>query len=53
MMKTDYYHPFVSFFPVSQPEYIVYVNYDEPNGIEETLFYATGGITAAPVAKKL
>jgi len=38
---------------VSKPEYIVYVNYDEPNGIEETLYYATGGVTAAPVAKRI
>ncbi len=44
---------FVSFFPVLQPEYIVYVNYDEPNGIEETLYYATGGVTSAPVAKNI
>ncbi len=44
---------FISFFPVSKPEYIVYVNYDEPQGIEETLFYATGGVTAAPVAKRI
>ncbi|MBT4922467.1 MAG: penicillin-binding protein 2 [Rickettsiales bacterium] len=44
---------FISFFPIANPRYIIYINYDEPQGIEETYFYATGGITAAPATKRI
>ncbi|MBL6785501.1 MAG: penicillin-binding protein 2 [Rickettsiales bacterium] len=44
---------FISFFPIANPQYIIYINYDEPKGIEETYYYATGGVTAAPVTKRI
>ena len=44
---------FISFFPIENPQYIVYINYDEPQGIKETYYYATGGVTAAPVTKRI
>ena len=39
---------FVSAFPIDDPRFIVLAMIDEPNGIEETYGYATGGWTAAP-----
>lgn len=39
---------FVGAFPMTDPQYAVYVVLDEPQGTEETYGYATGGWVAAP-----
>ncbi len=39
---------FAAAFPINDPEYVVLVLIDEPQGIEESYGYATGGWTAAP-----
>jgi len=44
---------FVSAFPIHDPEYVVLVIFDEPEGTEETFGYANGGWVAAPAAKKI
>ncbi len=41
---------FVAAFPMNDPEYVVYVVLDEPQGNEDTFGYATGGWVAAPAA---
>ncbi len=41
---------FVAAFPHSDPKYIVFVVYDEPQGLNETYGYATAGWNAAPTA---
>lgn len=40
---------FIGAFPMDDPKYLVLAVMDEPQGIEETHGYATGGYTAAPV----
>jgi cell division protein FtsI (penicillin-binding protein 3) len=39
---------FAAAFPIDDPEYVILVSIDEPQGIEESYGYATGGWTAAP-----
>src|SRR3546814_7930590 len=39
---------FVAAFPMTSPEYVVFVMLDEPKGTKATYGYATGGWTAAP-----
>ncbi len=40
---------FAGFFPMEDPQYLVFVVVDEPQGREDTFGYATGGWVAAPV----
>ena len=44
---------FVSAFPIDDPRYVVLVMIDEPQGIEESYGYATGGWTAAPTVGQI
>lgn len=44
---------FVAFFPYHDPKYLVYVLVDDPQGLEETFGYATGGWVAAPAVKRI
>jgi len=44
---------FIAAFPMTSPEYVVFVMLDEPKGIKETYGYATGGWTAAPVVRRV
>ncbi len=44
---------FVSAFPIHDPQYVMFVMLDEPQGIKETYGFATGGWTAAPVVRKV
>ena len=44
---------FFGVFPIDNPQYLVFVFLDEPNGIKETGFYATGGVVAAPIVKNI
>ncbi len=41
---------FVAAFPIQEPQYVVLVMLDEPQGIEETYNFATAGWNAAPTA---
>lgn len=41
---------FFGIIPASKPQYILYVIFDEPQGIKETFGFAGGGWTAAPTA---
>jgi cell division protein FtsI (penicillin-binding protein 3) len=44
---------FVGVFPMTDPEYLVFVMLDEPKGTEETFGYATAGWVAAPAVGKI
>jgi cell division protein FtsI (penicillin-binding protein 3) len=44
---------FVSAFPMTDPQYVVFAMLDEPKGNESTYGYATGGWTAAPVVRRV
>ena len=44
---------FVAAFPINDPKFVVLVLVDEPNGIEETFNYATGGWVAAPAVGRI
>lgn len=39
---------FFGIMPASNPEYMIYIVYNEPQGIKETFGYSGGGWTAAP-----
>jgi len=42
---------FVGVYPITAPRFVVFAMLDEPKGIEESNYFATGGWTAAPVVK--
>jgi cell division protein FtsI (penicillin-binding protein 3) len=44
---------FVAAFPIDDPQYVVLAMIDEPQGIEESYGYATGGWTAAPTVGRI
>ncbi|MBC6441337.1 MAG: penicillin-binding protein 2 [Rhodospirillales bacterium] len=44
---------FAAAFPIDNPEYVILVSIDEPQGIEESFGYATGGWTAAPTVGRI
>ncbi len=44
---------FLGVFPMSDPQYLVFVMLDEPKGTKETFGYATGGWTAAPTVARV
>tara|TARA_B100000676_G_scaffold251501_1_gene256535 strand:+ start:483 stop:2246 length:1764 start_codon:yes stop_codon:yes gene_type:complete len=44
---------FAAAFPIDDPEYVILVSIDEPQGIEESFGYATGGWTAAPTVGRI
>jgi cell division protein FtsI (penicillin-binding protein 3) len=44
---------FLGMFPADDPEYVVLVMLDEPQGNKSTYGYATGGWVAAPVASRV
>jgi cell division protein FtsI (penicillin-binding protein 3) len=44
---------FVAAFPIDDPRYVVLAMIDEPQGIEESYGYATGGWTAAPTVGQI
>lgn len=44
---------FVGVFPMTNPEYVILVMIDEPQGNKSTYGYATGGWVAAPVVGKM
>ncbi len=44
---------FVAAFPIDDPRYVILVSIDEPQGIEESFGYATGGWTAAPTVGRI
>ena len=44
---------FLSFFPMDEPKYAVFVMIDEPKGIKETYGYATGGWVGAPTVARV
>ncbi len=44
---------FVGVFPMDNPKYVIFAMLDEPQGIEETFYRATGGWTAAPVVGQI
>lgn len=44
---------FVGVFPMDNPKYVVFAMLDEPQGIEETFYRATGGWVAAPVVGQI
>ncbi|MEE2746210.1 MAG: penicillin-binding protein 2 [Pseudomonadota bacterium] len=44
---------FVGAFPMTTPNFLVFVIVDEPKGIEETSGFATGGWVAAPIVNRI
>jgi cell division protein FtsI (penicillin-binding protein 3) len=44
---------FVGVFPMSQPQYLVFVMMDEPKGTKASFGFATGGWTAAPTVGRV
>ncbi|MEM6812456.1 MAG: penicillin-binding protein 2 [Pseudomonadota bacterium] len=44
---------FLGFFPMNDPEYAVFVMIDEPEGIDQTFGYATGGWVGAPTVSRV
>jgi cell division protein FtsI (penicillin-binding protein 3) len=44
---------FVGVFPMSQPQYLVFVMMDEPKGTKASFGFATGGWTAAPTVGRI
>ncbi|WOI52128.1 penicillin-binding protein 2 [Parvularcula sp. LCG005] len=44
---------FIGAFPGYDPQYVLLVSFDEPQGIESTYGYATAGYVAAPVFKRV
>ena len=44
---------FTGVFPISQPQYLVFVMIDEPKGTKASFGYATGGWTAAPAVGRV
>ena len=47
------YSSFIAAFPVYDPQFVILVMIDEPQGIKETYGYATGGWVSAPAAKMI
>jgi cell division protein FtsI (penicillin-binding protein 3) len=44
---------FTGVFPMSQPQYLVFVMIDEPKGTKASFGFATGGWTAAPAVGRV
>ena len=44
---------FAAAFPMNDPQYVVLVMIDEPNGTASTQGFATGGWTAAPIVSRI
>jgi len=44
---------FAGVFPMSQPQYLVFVMIDEPKGTKASFGFATGGWTAAPAVGRI
>lgn len=44
---------FAGVFPMNDPQYLVFVMIDEPQGIQDSFGYATGGWVAAPAVQKI
>ena len=44
---------FCGVFPMSEPQYLVFVMMDEPNGTKASFGFATGGWTAAPAVGRV
>ncbi len=44
---------FVGAFPMDNPEYVIFVMIDEPQGTKQSYGYATGGWVAAPAAARI
>jgi cell division protein FtsI (penicillin-binding protein 3) len=44
---------FCGIFPISDPQYLVFVMMDEPHGTKESAGFATGGWTAAPAVGRV
>lgn len=47
--RRDKITSFTGVFPMDDPKYVIFTMLDEPQGIEETFYKATGGWVAAPV----
>ena len=47
--KKDLISSFIGAFPMDNPRFLVFAMLDEPKGIEETFYKASGGWTAAPL----
>ena len=44
---------FVGVFPISDPQYLVFIMMDEPKGNKASFGFATGGWTAAPAVGRV
>ena len=44
---------FIAAFPYEEPQYVVFVTFDEPKAVEGTYGYATAGWNAAPTAGRI
>ena len=52
-LKNANYTCFLGAFPMTDPEYVVYVVLDEPQGIKETFGFAAAGWNAAPTVSSI
>ena len=52
-MRNKLLSSFLGFFPMTDPQYAIYVMVDEPKGNKKSFGYATGGWVAAPAFKKI
>jgi cell division protein FtsI (penicillin-binding protein 3) len=52
-LKNSRTSSFLGVFPVSNPQYVIYIMFDEPKGTKESFGFATAGWTAAPTAGRV
>ncbi|MFK8039806.1 MAG: peptidoglycan D,D-transpeptidase FtsI family protein [Rickettsiaceae bacterium] len=52
-LKNSRVASFIGTFPISKPQYLIFIMVDDPKGIKETNGWATGGWVAAPVAANI
>lgn len=52
-LKNNRMSSFLGLFPTSDPQYVIYIMFDEPKGTKESFGFATAGWTAAPTVGRV
>ncbi|MCC8416670.1 MAG: hypothetical protein LN575_04915, partial [Rickettsia endosymbiont of Gnoriste bilineata] len=52
-LKNSSMSSFLGLLPASNPQYVVFIMFDEPKGIKESFGFATAGWTAAPTVGRV